>query len=79
MANAPVRVPKGVNAGSMKNNVSNKTTSQVGSGGMSASQGTATGSGSRPGKGKYPIDSTNPSHSQMIRPKNKIEGTGYKG
>jgi hypothetical protein len=61
------------------NMVSNKTVSQSGNGGSSARQATSVGSGSRPGKGKFTIDSSNPNQSQMIRPKNKIEGTRYKG
>lgn len=50
----------------------NMTTSQKGTGGSSASQKTSTGSGSRPGGGKFPIPSSNPSNPQMIRPKNKV-------
>lgn len=72
-------IPKGVKAGKTVNNVSNKSVSQVGTGGMSAKQSTATGSGSRPTPSKYKIESSNPSQSQMIRPRNKIEGTGFKG
>lgn len=75
----PNKVAKGVKAGPMVNHVSNKTVSQVGTGGMSAKQNTAVGSGSRPTPSKFKIDSSNPGQSQMIRPKNKIEGTGYKG
>lgn len=75
-----VFVPKGVAAGRKTNNVSNTTTRQTADGGgKSAMQGTAVGSGSRPTPSRIKIDSSNPSHSQMIRPKNKIEGTGYKG
>ena len=75
-----MKVAKRVNAGPMKNNVSNQTVSQAANGGgKSASQNTAVGSGSRPTPSKFKIPSSNPSQSQMIRPKNKIEGTGYKG
>lgn len=63
----------------MSKMVSNKTTSQTGTGGSSARQNTSVGSGSRPGKSKIMIDSSNPSQSQKIRPKNAIGGTGYKG
>ena len=61
------------------NMVSNKTASQSGSGGSSMGQRTAVGSGSRPGKSAVKIDSSNPSQSQRIRPKNTIQGTGFKG
>jgi hypothetical protein len=74
-------VPKGVNAGQNGNRVSNQTISQK-SGpkqGFSMSQNTAVGSGSRPTPSRIKIGSSNPVSSQMIRPKNKIEGTGYKG
>lgn len=50
----------------------NVTVSQKGTGGGSAGQNTSTGSGSRPGGGKYPIPSSNPSSKQMIRPKNVV-------
>ena len=74
---------KGSGGGSKTNMVSNKVTNQgtrsTGQGQRSAMQGTAVGSGSRPGKSRFTIDSSNPTSSQMIRPKNKIEGTGYKG
>ena len=72
-------IPKGVKAGRASNNASNKTTSQVGNGGMSAKQNTAVGSGSRPTPSRIKIESSNPSSSQMIRPRNKVEGTGFKG
>lgn len=67
--------------GRMGNMVSNRTAVQVtGKGeGKSMTQGTAVGSGSRPGSSRIKISSSNPQSSQMIRPKNKIEGTGYKG
>ena len=51
---------------------SNKVVTQKGTGGSSAMQRTSTGSGSRPGGGKFPIPSSNPSNAQMIRPKNKV-------
>lgn len=69
----------GIGAGKKTNMVSNKVVSQTGTGGSSMAQRTAVGSGSRPGSSRVKIDSSNPSQSQMIRPKNKIEGTGYKG
>jgi hypothetical protein len=69
----------GVGAGKRTNMVSNSTVSQGGTGGSSARQATSVGSGARPGKGKMQIPSSNPSQSQMIRPKNRVEGTGYKG
>ena len=77
-------VPKGVKAGPMKSNVSNMVVSQVtgkseGKSSAGATMGTACGSGSRPTPSHYKIQSSNPMSSQMIRPKNKIEGTGYKG
>jgi hypothetical protein len=65
--------------GKSGNMVSNKTVSQSGNGGTSMAQRTAVGSGSRPTASKVKIDSSNPSQSQMIRPKNTIGGTGYKG
>lgn len=69
-----------INAGKKTNAVSNKVVSQTGTGGKSGTQRTATGSSSRPGmKAKYPIESSNPGQSQMIRPKNTIGGTGFKG
>lgn len=52
----------------------NTTAKQSGTGGKSMTQGTATGSGSRPGGSKVPIQSSNPSSAQMIRPKNKVGG-----
>ena len=71
----------GVGAGRKTNVVSNTTAKQsTGGKGGSAWQNTATGSGARPGtKGSYPIESSNPSQTQMIRPKNPTEGTGFKG
>ena len=66
-------------SGKSGNMVSNKTVSQSGSGGASAKINYAVGSGSRPGKSRVTIDSSNPNQSQMIRPKNTIGGTGYKG
>lgn len=71
----------GVGAGRKTTAVSNSTVSQTTGGrGGSAAQRTAVGSGSRPGtKSTYPIGSSNPSSSQMIRPKNVIGGTKYKG
>ncbi len=66
--------------GKTGNRVSNMTVSQVtGQKGGSMPQGTAVGSGSRLTPSKVKIMSSNPVSSQMIRPKNKIEGTGYKG
>jgi len=66
--------------GRMGNMVSNKTVSQTANGGGSSAKiNYAVGSGSRPGASRIKIDSSNPNQSQMIRPKNKIEGTGYKG
>lgn len=50
----------------------NQVIKQGGTGGSSASQNTATGSGSRPKGGKFPIPSSNPASAQMIRPKNKM-------
>ena len=70
----------GVGAGKKTNMVSNKTVRQTANGGgKSAYQNIAVGSGSRPGKGRHPIESSNPDQSQRIRPKNVIEGTKYKG
>ena len=60
--------------------VSNKTVSQkANGGGKSAMVSYAVGSGSRPQGGKHTIESSNPSSSQKIRPKNSTEGTGFKG
>lgn len=50
---------------------SNKPITQKGTGGSSAKAGTATGSGSRPGGGKFPIPSSNPASAQKIRTGNK--------
>jgi hypothetical protein len=71
----------GVRAGAQGNRVSNMTVSQATSNktGGSIGQGTAVGSGSRPTPSKVKIMSSNPVSSQMIRPTNKIGGTGYKG
>lgn len=44
-----------------------KTAKQAGTGGMSAKINYATGSGSRPGGGKYPISSSAPASQQNIR------------
>ena len=71
---------KSVGSGPKSNMVSNSTVSQKANGGGKASyQNIAVGSGSRPGKSRITIPSSNPDQSQMIRPKNKIEGTRYKG
>jgi hypothetical protein len=60
--------------------VSNTTVEQkTGMVGGSMKQSTAVGSGSRPGSARVKIPSSNPSQSQMIRPKNTIEGTKYRG
>ena len=70
----------GVGTGKKSNMVSNKTVSQAANGGgKSANQNTAVGSGSRPSSSRIKIESSNPNQTQMIRPKNKIEGTGFKG
>ena len=53
----------------------NTTAQQKGTGGSSAAQKTNTGSGSRPTGSKFKIESSNPSSSQQIRPKNKIDNT----
>lgn len=45
----------------------NMPVKQGGTGGKSAPQGTAVGSGSRPGGGKLPIPSSNPSNAKNIR------------
>lgn len=54
---------------------SNKVTSQriQGKGGSSMKINYAVGSGSRPGGGKYKIESSNPSGTQKIRPANPID------
>jgi len=66
--------------GRMTNMVSNSTVTQkTGGRGGSSGQSTSVGSGSRPGKGKFTIGSSNPVSSQRIRPRNPTEGTGYKG
>jgi len=66
--------------GKMGNRISNMTVSQMtGQRGGSMPQGTAVGSGSRPTPSRIKLMSSNPVSSQMIRPKNKTEGTGYKG
>ena len=44
-----------------------KTDKQSGTGGSSPAQKTSTGSGSRPGGGKYPIHSSAPSSQKRIR------------
>lgn len=70
----------GVGAGRKTSMVTNMTVSQKSGGkGGSMAQGTSVGSGSRPGASKVKIPSSNPSQSQMIRPRNSINGTGYKG
>lgn len=68
-------------SGRKSNMVSNMTAQQkTGSGeGKSMSQSTSVGSGSRPGSSRIKISSSNPAQSQMIRPRNKTEGTGFKG
>ena len=48
-----------------------KTVSQKGTGGSSAKINYATGSGSRPGGGKFKIMSSAPAAKQHIRPTNK--------
>lgn len=53
----------------------NKVVTQKGTGGSSATQRTATGSGSRPTGSKFTIPSSNPTRSQMIRPSNKIDNS----
>jgi hypothetical protein len=53
----------------------NKVVKQTGTGGSSAPQRTATGSGSRPGGSRFTIPSSNPMKSQMIRPSNKIDNS----
>jgi hypothetical protein len=49
-----------------------KVLKQGGTGGKSASQNTATGSGSRPSGSRFTIPSSHPSSAQKIRPVNKI-------
>jgi hypothetical protein len=80
MTKGKVAKGPGIGGGKSSNMVSNKTVSQAANGGgKSAYINYAVGSGARPGSSRVKIDSSNPSQSQMIRPKNKIEGTGYKG
>jgi hypothetical protein len=49
-----------------------KSVKQGGTGGMSASQNTSTGSGSRPKGSKFTIPSSFPPSAQRIRPANKV-------
>ena len=67
--------------GKSGNRVSNSTVSQANGSaqGKSATTAFAVGSGSRPTPSKFKIPSSNPVSSQMIRPKNSVNGTGYKG